>query len=82
MTKIGKLIEEMNKKPTPSNVSFEDFKKYLEHFGFVLVRTNGSHNIFEHIKTNESFSIPTKNGKTVKPNYIAMMNRKIEEMED
>jgi predicted RNA binding protein YcfA (HicA-like mRNA interferase family) len=41
MSKRKKLLERIRR--NPKNVSFEDLRKLLEHYGFELRRSRGSH---------------------------------------
>lgn len=82
LSKDDKLIKRMTAKPIPSDIEFKEFRRYLEMYGFKLDRTNGSHNIFIHPNSIDIYSIPTVNGKTVKPQYIKMMNQVIALLED
>lgn len=83
MSQIEKLIKKMQAKPTPKRVDFDEFKKYLEHFGFFLDRTKGSHNMFVHKKKNIHMPpIPTISGKEVKAAYVDQANEIILEMEE
>ncbi len=44
MSKRKKLLQRIRQ--NPKNVSFEDLRKLLEGYGFILKRTKGSHNSF------------------------------------
>ena len=72
----------MRSKPIPSDVTFDEMKKYLEHYDFILDRTNGSHNVFVHEKLSDELVIPTIGGRLVKPIYIKEANRVIDKLED
>lgn len=48
------------------NVSFNDFVKLLNDFGFILDRISGSHHIFKHSNVKELLNIQNVGGK-VKP---------------
>jgi predicted RNA binding protein YcfA (HicA-like mRNA interferase family) len=51
------------------NISFMDFVKLLETFGFVLDRISGSHHIYKHSGVKELINIQNVKGK-VKPYQI------------
>jgi len=53
----------------PVNVKFQDFILIVDAFGFVLVRTNGSHNIFLNKEINEIINIQNYKGEA-KPYQI------------
>ena len=48
MPTIEALIEKMNNQP--NGISFNEAKRVLENYGFILVRTSGSHNNFRNSK--------------------------------
>ena len=54
MNKKKLLLKLIN---NPTNVKFQDFVLIAEAFGFVLVRTKGSHNIFLNKEINEIINI-------------------------
>lgn len=61
------------------DIRFDDFVLLLEHFGFVLDRTRGSHHIFVHPDVAELLSIqPRKDGKA-KPYQLRQFLKLIEE---
>ncbi len=51
------------------NVRYTDFVILLEAFGFLHVRSEGSHNIFRHISIKEIINIQNVNGEA-KPYQI------------
>lgn len=51
------------------NISFNDFTKLLEAFGFVLDRVKGSHHIYLHKDVKEIINIQNVKGK-VKPYQV------------
>jgi predicted RNA binding protein YcfA (HicA-like mRNA interferase family) len=55
----------------PRGVKFSDLETLLVRFGFVLVRTTGSHHIFRYSDENniENLVIPV-HGNNVKPEYV------------
>lgn len=61
----------------PSKVRFAIVRRLLEGAGYVLVRINGSHHIFEK-EGAELLSIPVKNGK-VKPFYARKIQKIIDD---
>jgi predicted RNA binding protein YcfA (HicA-like mRNA interferase family) len=67
------------------NIRFADFVSLVEAFGFVRVRTSGSHHIFEHPNVNELVNLQNKKGKA-KPYQIKQFLELVElynlELED
>ncbi len=81
MSTIEKLILKLTNDPLPKEIDFDDMKKYLEYYGFVLKRTKGSHNMFEY-KDGRLLPVPTVNGKTVKTIYLELANHIINQQEE
>lgn len=59
------------------NVHFNDMILLVEAFGFRLIRTRGSHFIFEHPQIPELINLQEKNGKA-KPYQVREFLRLIE----
>lgn len=68
MTQIAKLYAWILANPRGS-VPFRDFKRLLEAFGFVLVRTAGSHWQYAHPRVSRILSIQPR-GKNAKSYQI------------
>ena len=66
MNKKKVLLKLIN---NPVNVKFQDFVLIVYAFGFVLVRTKGSHNIFLNKEINEIINIQNYKGEA-KPYQI------------
>lgn len=60
------------------NVSFRDFRKLIEAFGFLLSRVRGSHHIFIHPDVSELVNVQDVSGKA-KPYQIRQFLKLIEE---
>lgn len=56
MTKPSKLYEQLLANPT-AIISFRDFQRLLEAFGFVHKRTKGSHRSYKHPKVPDLLTI-------------------------
>ena len=67
MSKLNKLIQKFLARP--GEVRFEDVSYILKAFGYVEVRSRGSHHSFENMEGNV-IVIPKKGGKLVKRTYI------------
>ncbi len=77
MSKREKLREKLRNRP--ADATMRDVQTLLEQFGFVLVRTHGSHNIFEYDDGEQCRQIVVPlHGRKVKRIYI----RKVIEMLD
>jgi predicted RNA binding protein YcfA (HicA-like mRNA interferase family) len=72
MSKLNKLIQKFLARP--AEVRFEDVSYILEAFGYVEVRSRGSHHSFENAEGNV-IVIPKKGGKLVKRTYIEQVIR-------
>ena len=46
MTRFNKLKERIERDKTPKDITYEEIKKYLKHYGYELERINGSHHMF------------------------------------
>ena len=60
------------------NLSFTDFRKLVEAFGFQLSRVKGSHHIFTHPDVPELVNVQEVGGKT-KPYQIRQFLKLVEE---
>jgi predicted RNA binding protein YcfA (HicA-like mRNA interferase family) len=80
MTQIKKLYEKLSKKPTPTDIRFEEIDKLLTHFGFTCRQPSkgGSHYIYTHPKIDICPSIPKSN--QIKRAYIKNAVRAIEKL--
>ena len=67
MSKLKKLIQKILARPP--EVRFDDLCYILESFGYVEIRSKGSHHSFENPQGNV-IVIPKKGGKLVKRTYI------------
>lgn len=62
MTKKAKLYARIRN--SQKNVRFADFQSLLEYFGFALVRSRGSHQLYQHRDVDEVMNIqPMKDGR-------------------
>ena len=79
-----KLIEKFQKEPLPKDIALDDLIRYLELYGFEIIknRGKGSHCIAKHKNLDRPFTIPSKNGKTVSFVYLKELNRIIKKMEE
>jgi predicted RNA binding protein YcfA (HicA-like mRNA interferase family) len=67
MSKLEKLIAHLRSEPTEA--SFSDVQKILEHLNFVEVRASGSHHVFRD-QNGRMIVVPKKSGSKVKKVYI------------
>ena len=72
MSKLNKLIQKFLARP--AEVRFEDVCYTLGAFGYVEVRSRGSHHSFENAEGNV-IVIPKKGGKLVKRTYVEQIIR-------
>lgn len=80
--KLTKLVKRFLSEPP--EVRFEEARYLLEAFGFVEVRSKGSHHIFRHPDKRMQITIPKSGGKRVKKPYVKEIVRllKLEEWYD
>ncbi|MDJ0599519.1 MAG: type II toxin-antitoxin system HicA family toxin [Crocosphaera sp.] len=67
MGKLSKLIQKFLSRPP--EVRFDDVRYVLEAFGYVEIRSRGSHHAFEN-DAGDVIIIPKKGGKKVKRTYV------------
>ena len=79
MTRVAKLHAWMAANPRAS-MPFRDFERLLKAFGFVLVRTTGSHRQYAHPKVTRILSIQPR-GKKAKSYQIEQFVAMIGEFE-
>jgi predicted RNA binding protein YcfA (HicA-like mRNA interferase family) len=70
MGKLDKLIQEFLN--NPPEVRFEDVRYLLEAFGFIEVRSRGSHHSFRN-ESGQKVVIPKKSGQKVKGIYVKLI---------
>lgn len=81
MGKYENMLERIRRKPTVKDISPEELKAFLRHYGFHLKRVHGDHFIYEYPTGGKTFilNIPMKN--PVKPTYIDQIRNIILELE-
>ena len=70
MGKLEKLIQQFLN--NPPEVRFEDVRYSLEAFGFVEIRSRGSHHSFRN-ESGQKVVIPKKGGQKVKGIYVKLV---------
>ena len=82
MGKYDTMLERIKKTPTVKDITPDELKAFLKHYGFRLKRSTGSHFIYEYPTQEKAFvlNIPMKN--PVKPTYIDQIREIILELED
>jgi predicted RNA binding protein YcfA (HicA-like mRNA interferase family) len=70
MGKLEKLIQQFLN--YPPEVRFEDVRYLLEAFGFVEIRSRGSHHSFRN-EIGQKVVIPKKGGQKVKGIYVRLI---------
>ncbi|WP_258394742.1 type II toxin-antitoxin system HicA family toxin [Paenibacillus sp. MDMC362] len=63
-------------KNRPNGIRFEELVKVLDHYGYILIRTRGSHHIFRN-ESGDTFPIPRQS--PVKAVYVIDVLEKIGE---
>ena len=76
MTRLAKLFERARN--NPRGLSFREFERLLDAFGFVNERTVGSHRHYVHPKVPDILTV-LSDGKDVKPylvrRFLAMIDQ-------
>jgi predicted RNA binding protein YcfA (HicA-like mRNA interferase family) len=70
MGKLEKLIQQFLN--NPPEVRFEDVRYLLEAFGFIEIRSRGSHHSFRN-EIGQKVVIPKKGGQKVKGVYVKLI---------
>ena len=71
------------RKPTATDIKPEKMQSFLERFGFVLKRSNGSHFMYEYIdsQTGKHYPLVIPMHDPIKPAYIDQIRKIIIEVE-
>jgi predicted RNA binding protein YcfA (HicA-like mRNA interferase family) len=79
MSKREKLRQKLR---NPSeNVKMQEVRTLLEHFGFILLRTRGSHHIFQYDNGSEKWNLVVpQDGKRVKLVYVKQVINTLDEI--
>ncbi len=62
MSKLDKLLDQILRGSSDTNISFDDLRLLLRHFGFVE-RTRGSHHIFTRTDVQERINLQREGNK-------------------
>lgn len=83
MERKEKKFLRINKKPYRTDVSIEEIISLLVDYGFEYKDQHAtSHHKFTHPKLPYHLSIPTINGRLVKPTYVKKVIEAIEELQN
>lgn len=82
MGKQDNMLERIMKKPTAKDITPEELKSFLNHYGFKYKRSKGDHFIYEYPTEEKVFMLNIPMKKPVKPAYIDMIREIIIELED
>jgi predicted RNA binding protein YcfA (HicA-like mRNA interferase family) len=77
MAKWRKLLEKLLS--GSMDIHFDEFVLLLEHFGFTLDRTRGSHHVFVHPDLAELLSIQPRQDGKAKPYQVRQFLKLVEE---
>ena len=82
MGKYENIREKIMMCPTAKDIPPDKLKSFLEHYGFVCKRANGSHFIYEYKDGGKPFVISIPMHNPVKPAYIDLIRKIIIEVEE
>ncbi len=82
MGKYDNIKEKIMRVPTANDISPAKLKSFLEHYGFELKHTKGSHHIYAYKGTSKVFMINIPMHNPVKPAYIDQVRNRIKEIEE
>ena len=80
MGRQDNLLEKIKQRPTANDIGPDELQNFMTHFGFVCMRTNGSHFIYKYKGKGKSIVIPMHS--PIKPSYIDLIRDTITEIED
>ncbi|MFD1425515.1 type II toxin-antitoxin system HicA family toxin [Kroppenstedtia sanguinis] len=74
MAGVKKLVQKM--KNRPNGIRFNELEKVLNHYGYILVRSKGSHH---HFRNDEGDVLPVPKEHPIKAVYIKEALKRIGE---
>ena len=75
------LKEKILKTPTAKDIEPKALQSFLNHYGFKLKRTRGSHYIYEYPTNDKTFMLNIPMHSPVKPAYIDQIRDILYELE-
>ena len=75
------IKEKIMKTPTAKDIEPRELQSFLEHYGFRLKRSRGSHFIYEYPTESRTFMLNVPMHSPVKPTYIDLLRDIICELE-
>lgn len=78
MTKRDKRLKKLRQ--NPKDASFEEIKQILEDFGFIHVRTSGSHHTFIAIIDEKNWRLTIPFNRPIKTPYVKQALQAIDEI--
>ena len=77
-----RMKERIMKTPTAKDIEPKELKSFLNHYGFELKRSRGSHFVYGYPGENRAFTIAIPMHSPVKPAYIDKIREIITEIEE
>ena len=81
MGNYDNMMEKILKTPTAKDIEPKALQSFLNHYGFKLKRSKGSHFIYEYPTESKTFMLNVPMHSPVKPAYIDMIRDIIYEIE-
>lgn len=81
MSTFDKMKSKILKTPSANDITTEEVKSFLQHYGFILKRSKGSHFIYGYPNSNIDITINIPMHNPVKPAYIDLIRKAILEIE-
>ncbi len=75
------MKEKIMKTPTAKDIEPRELQSFLDHYGFRLKRSKGSHFIYEYPTESRTFMLNVPMHSPVKPAYIDLLRDIICELE-
>lgn len=84
MSQIEKLYKKINRKPTPSDILFDEVDRLLKAYGFVQRQPSGgsSHYIYSHPELSNYYLTIAKHGNKIKTGYVRATIEAIERVRE
>ncbi|MCL6613044.1 MAG: type II toxin-antitoxin system HicA family toxin [Firmicutes bacterium] len=84
MSQLEKLYAKFKRKPTPTDILFDEADRLLKSYGFVRRQPSGgsSHFIYIHPKLPDFLLTVAKHGTTIKKGYVVAIIDAIEKVKE
>ena len=81
MSAFEKLKTKFMQQPVLNNITAEEVKSFLKHYGFIEKHINGSHFIYGYMNDSREIMLNIPMHSPIKPTYIKHIRKAILEIE-